>query len=165
MKTEKENKENQKALDKALFFILRRPHSEQELKQKLDKKFSEESITFAFIRLKEYGYLDDMEFAKAWIRERKKLRPKGKKALYFELLKKGVDKEIIETELSKIEESDECMEAENLLENKFSKYLEKKMNYQEKMELKAKIYSFLASRGYSYNVVKEAIRNKLDLKS
>jgi regulatory protein len=47
-------------------------------------------------RLVEIGYLDDEEFARAWVGSRDRARPRGEHALRLELARKGIDRQTIE---------------------------------------------------------------------
>jgi regulatory protein len=46
-------------------------------------------------RLVEFGYLDDADFARAWVESRDRARPRGAVALRRELQRKGVPDEVI----------------------------------------------------------------------
>lgn len=50
----------------------------------------------AVTRLADLGYLDDEEFARAWVASRDRAHPRGERALRLELARKGVGREIID---------------------------------------------------------------------
>jgi len=134
--------------DKALNYILRRAHSKEELRTKLKNKgFLEEVISKVLEKLESKQYLDDKEFVRVWILERKRMKHRSKKELYFELLKKGIKKEIIEEGLSYYQKEDEVLEALEII---------KKKNYKKNDDEFKKIYVFLSRKGFSYEVIKES---------
>lgn len=139
-----------KSLARAYRFLSFRPHSRFELEKKLLDKHDEKIVNQTLKKLEEYHYLDDLEFAKIWVSERGSSR--GKRALTFELAKKGVSKEICEEVLSDINEEKEEETALRLIQKK-PKYRNIKKN-----EAYSKIGGFLSRRGFSYDTIKKIIK-------
>lgn len=80
-----------RAKDSALGLIARRAHARRELRDKLSRKeFPGRVIRRVLDHLEEVGLVDDRAFAEAYVRDRVKLRPRGRSALRAELAKKGV---------------------------------------------------------------------------
>jgi regulatory protein len=52
-------------------------------------------IEIVLDRLLAFGYLDDESFARTWVESRDRAHPRGEHALRQELLRKGIDREII----------------------------------------------------------------------
>lgn len=146
----KEGDNYQKCMDKAFRFLSYRMRSEKEMQDKLAEKFDEATVKKAIKRLKELKFVNDAEFARAWIESRKYSR--GKKALSFELSRKGITKELVEDALLGLSSDDEFETALELVKKK-SKYkgLDRNEAYQ-------KVGSFLSRRGYSYDVIKKVIQ-------
>jgi regulatory protein len=97
-KKESEGSPYDKLMDRALKLLSKRRLSAHELEIRLrKKKVEEEDVVKVLERLKEYGYLDDLGYAKDFISDRLKFRPRGIRALRNELYKKGIKKEDIET--------------------------------------------------------------------
>lgn len=150
--------EFQKTFDKILRFGMLRPRSKKEISDWLKRKKVHESMHKGlFNRLKRMSLINDEEFARWWIKQRIEFRPKGKKALYSELVKKGIDREIIETALSEIE-LDEIGLASGILKNKAYKWERLKG-----FDKKKKMSDFLARRGFMWETIKKAIE-KIDQK-
>jgi regulatory protein len=85
------------AFQKCLELLSYRAHTRFQLKTKLHKKdFEYEHIESALDFLQKKGYLNDQEWAEAWIESRLKRHPEGKSALTAGLLKGGVSRNIIE---------------------------------------------------------------------
>ena len=149
-------KENQKYFirKKAFDFIGRRLHSYNELRLKLLKKKYDKTLVVEVVdELKEKGILDDFEFGKQYVEEKIRIKSWGKNKLKAELFKKGVnatviDKIIGEEDLSPFEN------ALTLAEKKLKTLL--KRNY-EKRELASKLFTYLYSKGYEYDTIKEVI--------
>jgi len=141
-----------RAYNKALDLLDYRPRSEKEIKDKLkEKNFEGKIIEETIKKLLNLNLINDSEFAKMWVEDRKKLKPIGKKVLYLELIKKGIKKEIIEEFLEKITEEDELKTALNLVKGK-RKF--QSLPYEEAYK---KVGSFLSRRGFPYQTVKEVI--------
>ena len=84
-----------KAKDQALKFLTYRQRSEKEIIDKLKKKGFEESIIDDTLNyLKKYKLVDDMEFAKAFMKDKINLNKFGPIRIKHELYKKGIDNNI-----------------------------------------------------------------------
>lgn len=149
--TLKDQDDEAKCLAKAYHLLSFRPRSEAELKKRLTEKHSESLATKALKKLKKNGYVDDAAFIDFWIENRAGSR--GPKLLTAELLKKGVEKNLILEKLDQGNEDITYQNALNLVEGKprFKK-IDKKYAYK-------KIGPYLARRGYSYEIIKKVIKN------
>ena len=151
-----------KLFDASLRFLSYRPRSEKEVGDFLVKKIARvENIKFnqasqspvipqIITRLKKQGFLNDEEFADWWVKARTGSQPKGPYVIRMELLRKGVDKEIIEKAISKITNQRELG----------YKVIHKKLETWKKLtnlELKKKIYEHLARRGFDSKTINEVI--------
>lgn len=75
----------------ALGLLTRRPHARRELRDKLYRKdFPSRTIQEVLDHLEGIGLIDDQAFAEAFVRDRVRLRPRGRRALRAELAKRGV---------------------------------------------------------------------------
>jgi regulatory protein len=80
------------ALDAALRFLSWRPRSRAELARHLrDRAHQGPAAEAALRRCEELGYVDDRAFALAFVRDRLRLRPRGRARLLAELFARGVD--------------------------------------------------------------------------
>ena len=144
---------------KALRLLGRRQHSVAELKYKLwnkdyDKKLIDEVLT----GLIESNYLDDKEFANAFVEEKLRAKKWSKRRLKSELIKKGIKPELISEVLnSRVSISDNF---ENALSIAKKKYESLKKRNLELIELRNKLSTFLLSRGFEYDTVNE-VCNKI----
>lgn len=87
----------QKLISRALNLLSYRPQSVAEMKLKLRRSAVDQTIINSVIEfLLEQGNLDDLKFAKWWVEQRVNFKPKGNRALSFELRQKGLKSEIIQ---------------------------------------------------------------------
>lgn len=146
--------------DSAFRFLARRLHSSQELKTKLIKKgFDKSFVNDVIQQLAEQKYLDDEQFAKLVVEEKTVKKRFGVNKVKAELLKKGIDREIIDYVLS--DHNDELNEDNALyLAQKKIKLLREKTN--DKRKLKEKLFSYLLGKGYTTDIIMKVI-NALNL--
>lgn len=89
-----------RATEIALRLLAIRLRSRRELEQRLSRRdISPATKRVVVDRLTTEGYVDDMRFARAWVRGRLALRPSGAVRLRRELLRKGIAPEFIERAL------------------------------------------------------------------
>lgn len=142
-----------KFYERTLRFLSFRQRSEKEIRDYLKKKDADDLTAKKIIdKLKEHKFLNDEEFAKWWVEQRTRVKPKADRVIKYELKQKGIDLKIIESLFENEDRSD------------FEKALvlaEKKMKRLDKLEDKRKVYErlgrFLASKGFNYDTIKEVI--------
>ncbi len=135
-----------------------RSQSRMELKRRLlSKKFSLEATELALTRAENAGFINDETFAKEWIDSRLRNQPKGRYLLKQELKQKGINEAIIDRLLE--EELDETTAALTLLRKKAWKWkgLDPRI-------FKQKAYTFLAGKGFPFDITSEAVERFLEEK-
>ena len=141
--------------EKALKFILYKMRSEKEVRQYLStKEASLEEIDEIITYLYHYHYLDDLQYAEAYARDKLRFNPIGKIKLRYELSLKGVSSSIIEEVLSEV--LDDETEAEIALN-----VLVKKRRINDDLYKK---HRYLYTRGFSNSAIDKAI-NKSEMLS
>ena len=158
-------KENQKYFirQKAYTLLGKRIHSVFELRTKLrQKKYDADLIQLTIDDLLNSRYLDDMKFAEMYAEEKLRLKLWGKTKLKSELMKKGISSGIITTVLEeKFPPADEELDnASQLVKKKYSQLKNRNM---EKQKLVKRLYAFLISKGYSYDISRQAIEKLFNL--
>lgn len=142
-----------KAQDTALHFIGYKMRTVQEIRQKLaEKAFAEETIEEVLTFLEKYGYANDREYCRKYIKEKLRMKPKSGYALKIELRQRGISPRIIDEVMAETE-LDEAGDA--------FRWLEKKSRGQwppENEKKKKQLYDFLLRKGYSYDIIGEAFR-------
>ncbi len=89
--------ERAEALDAALRFLSWRARSRAELARHLgDRGHPALAAEAAIRRCEELGYVDDLSFALSFVRDRIRLRPRGRRSLLSELRARGVEPAIAE---------------------------------------------------------------------
>jgi len=154
-------RENQKYFikRKAFDYLGRRLHSYNELRLKLlRKKYDKELISEVLDSLGEKKFIDDYEFGKQYAEEKIRLKSWGKNKIKSELFRKGIPAGIIDEIVNK-EDSSSSENAEALAKKKI-KVLSGR-NY-EKRVLSSKLYSYLLSKGYEYDIIREVIKKLID---
>ncbi|GIV77842.1 MAG: regulatory protein RecX [Litorilinea sp.] len=89
------------AYQRAVRFLGYRPRSRQELIRYLrEKGYEADVIESTVARLEAQGFLDDQAFARFWVEDRGRFRPRSARALRQELREKGIEPSIIEQVLA-----------------------------------------------------------------
>jgi len=141
-----------KLLERVLKFLSIRPRSRQEIINYLKKKIPQDEILREKVlkKVESLDLIDDRDFAYWWVEQRMTFRPKGKKALFFELKQKGLEKNLIEEILN--EKIDELTLAKPLAEKKWLSL--------KKLPLaigQQKLVDFLSRRGFSWEIIRKVL--------
>jgi regulatory protein len=140
-----------KAYNLTLAYVARRPRSEWELRDYFRRKeIDEESGEQIMNRLKDFGYVDDLAFARSWVESRRLLKPVSKRRLVLELRQKHVADDIARQVL----EEDETSDKDTLRQLVARK--RKQSRYQDDQ----KLMQYLVRQGYSYDDVKSALKSE-----
>ncbi len=130
---------------KAIKYLDYRERSEAEIRIHLNKRDINESVIEDVIdRLLRSGLVDDRRFAANWVENRLEFRPRGRRALFYELRQKGISEEIIQETLDSINDEELAYQAA----------IKKAKNYQslEWDDFRKKMLGFLSRRGFSYDI-------------
>jgi len=143
--------EREVTYQKALHFISFRPRSSAEVQQNLIKRGISESLAHETVkRLQSSGLVDDEAFAQAWVENRNAFRPRSRSALQFELRRKGLNEETIQSVLAEqVDEQALAIEAAR-------KYA-RRLSGLEWPEFRRKLGGFLARRGFSYTTLSPVV--------
>lgn len=147
-------------MDKALELLSFRARSESELKRRLLRAgHAPPAAESALLRCRELGYLDDRAFALAHVRDRLRLRPKGRRALRSELFRKGVDGDLAEAAI------DEAFAESGLDETDLARRLaDRRVKALEGVDTEAarrRLMGYLARRGFPPPVVRTVVSETL----
>jgi regulatory protein len=133
------------AYQRALGYLAARPRSVAEVDSYLQGKgYLEATIQAVLERLHAHQYLDDDAFARFWIDNRNRFRPRGTPALRQELRQKGLERETIDAALDEQEDEPAAWTAAEARMGRWADL--------EKAEFDKKLISYLARRGFSYAV-------------
>jgi regulatory protein len=147
-----------KIFDKTLKFLSFRPRSKWEIENYLkNKKAGTEVENKVLAKLEKLGLVNDLEFANWWIENRLKFRPRGPVILKSELIKKGIDREIIDQILEKIDD-----QSQHELALKIAQKQAQKFKNLDKSKFFQKMAGFLGRRGFSWEITKAVIDSVLE---
>jgi len=133
----------------ALNYLSYRPRSQSEVVSYLQRRDASESQIKAVVdRLERAGLLDDEAFARFWIENRERFRPRGVWALHHELRNKGLDNEMIEQALTSVDASASAYRA--------ASKKARQLSYLDQATFRRKLVEYLARRGFEYEIAKEA---------
>lgn len=140
--------EKETALDKALFHITATMKTEREMREYLGKQgYLEDVQSYVVGKMKEYGFLDDAAYARAYTESMAK--KKGTRLIALELKQKGISEEAIEEAVNAVSDEDET--AKRTLE----KYLRGKDVTDRKVLQRA--FQNLISKGFDYETARRAL--------
>lgn len=139
---------------RCMYLLKSRDYTRHELEEKLRKEYySEEIVEQAITYVASYGYVDDIRYAKAYIHYAGKT--KSRKQIEFDLMKKGVSKDVI---ISAFEELNELEELES--EEELIRALLVKKHYKNEdatTEERRKIIGFLYRKGFSLDKIYKVV--------
>lgn len=137
-----------KAYMRSLDLLSRRARSEWELRDYLRRKDYDPPTEEAILnKLTNAGYVDDYQFAKAWVENRHLLKSVSSRRLWQELKQKHIADDIISQVLAD-DETDEQTTVKSLIEKKRTQ-----TRYQDK----EKMIAYLLRQGYRYDDIKTAM--------
>ncbi len=137
-----------KAYNLTLAYVARRMRSEGELMDYFRRKgYAPELSAGIMEKLRRLGFVDDAEFARRWVENRRNLHASSTKKLRLELRQKKVADSVIRQVLAE-DETDERQLLRELVEKK-----RKMSRYQDDQKLMA----YLARQGFNYDDMKSAI--------
>jgi regulatory protein len=101
-------------------------------------------------RLRGSGLLDDAKFAEAWVEDRKRLAPRGRRMLRYELLGRGIDPESAERATHSIDDGETALA--------LARERARKTPTTSYEAFVAKVGGFLSRRGFDYEASARATR-------
>ncbi len=135
-----------KAYNRTLALLARRPRSEGELRDYLKRKNYDSPTADGILnKLSKVGLVDDKAFAKLWVENRRLLKPTSLRRLRQELRQKHIANEVVDEVLA-ADETDERTVLRELVERKRARYPDK-----------LKFMQYLARQGYNYDDIKTVL--------
>ncbi len=130
----------------------------QELRTALDRKDVPAEVSERVLdRMTEVGLVDDAAFADAWVTSRQSRRQLSRTALRQELVRKGVEREQIDTALEQVQPEDEYSAALALAEKKARSTagLDRQVRYR-------RLVGALARKGFNSEITRQVIAEVLN---
>ncbi len=139
--------EIERARERALAYLTPRPRSEAEVRRYLiGKGFSAEAVEQVLERLRGVGLVDDLAFARFWVENRLRFRPRGRRGLWHELRQKGIDEATLEAALA---DYDEVEAARRFAEGEWHR-----LASQPEALRRRRLSERLARRGFTYETIR-----------
>jgi regulatory protein len=147
----KEASKLDKAYNLVLAYVARRARSEWELRDYFRRKeIDEEAGELILAQLRDFGYVNDLNFARSWVDNRRLLKPVSRRRLMLELRQKHVADDIARQVL----EEDETTDRDTL------KQLVERKRKQTRYQDDQKLMQYLVRQGYSYTDVKAVLHSE-----
>ncbi len=138
-----------RAKEKALYLIEYRPRSRKEIEDKLIPLYGEDAAEQALERLEELGLIDDESFARRYAEQLFENKHFSSSRVYYELLKKGIDKTIIDDIIEETE-PDPCDQINAVISKKYARCLDDEKGRQRAI-------NGLRAMGFSWSDIKDCI--------
>lgn len=139
-----------RALDAALHLLAARPRSESEVRSRLlRREFPHDVVTDTIARLREYGYVNDAEFARFWVESRSGANPRGRYVVGRELRAKGVAQDTADCAMEALTEDET---AERAARKKL-----RSLRGLEYPDFRTRLTGYLVRRGFGYEVVRATV--------
>ena len=139
-----------KGVYRVLDLISRRPRSRWEIEDYLRRKgYSPEESEKITERIDDKGYIDDLDFSKKWIENRRLLKSSSRRKLHMELRQKRIDENIIKLALE-----DDLADEQAII-----KELVAKKREQSRYQDKQKLIAYLSRQGFNYGDIKQAMES------
>lgn len=121
-----------------------------DIKKKLSNKdFSRDSIEKTLAFLSEYDLINDEVYVRSFVRDKSNLSSWSKNKILYKLKAKSIPEDLILKYVDKISDEEEYQKALGLAKRKAGDDLS--------FENKEKVYRYLASRAFSYDVISRCI--------
>lgn len=149
-----EEKTFEQALEQAIRLLTPREHSELELTNKLKSRdYSIQMINQVLVKLKQLDYISNERYTEIYVSQRAR-KGDGPSKIRANLMKRGITSELIGRFLNKDESFWQHVAAE---------VIQKKLKLGDNVPIQLdssrlrKLYTFLASRGFSSRITRQAI--------
>lgn len=142
----------------ALAYMNHRARSVKEIRQRLNREDIPEAIVDRVVAfLEEHKLVDDAAWSRAFVNDQLVRKPVSSRQLAFGLAQKGVDKETIAETLGALNQEETDVERAMKAAEKRWPRIERTESDPRKR--KQKLYTFLAGRGFSSDIVAVTLRS------
>lgn len=142
-----------KAYGNTLAYVARRLRSEWELRDYFRRKAIDEDAGEQILeRLRGFGYVSDLKFARSWVDNRRAIKSVSKRRLIMELRQKHVPDDVVQQVLAE----DETTDLDTL------RQLVAKKRQQSRYQDSQKLMQYLARQGYGYDDIKRVLQGTED---
>jgi regulatory protein len=156
-------KARERTFQRAVKLLAAKPRSVEELRERLlEKQWTDETVVEAVItKLREYGYLNDEQFAFGYASFQVRQKPVGRQRLQRALALKKIDRETADEAIKQVfEETPE----EHLIERAIERRLRLRGRPETRAEAKS-LFDHLLRQGFSYELVIRKVRAVSDARA
>lgn len=155
-----------KAKEAALSLLATRARGRRELSDRLRAKgYGPDAVDHAMAEAERLGLLDDVAFAASWVRDRLRGRPRGTHALVAELGRKGIDREVARSAVSRVldergtHDSELCIQAAEKWRRTRGGRTDS-ADIEERRRVERRLAAYLARRGFSTADIRAAMERE-----
>ena len=128
-------------------------HCQWEMREKMRRwELTEEAQTRILNRLVSERYIDDVRFARAFVKDKVKYNKWGRRKVEQALWQKHIDEDIRQQVLDEIADEDYVLVLRPMLQQK-----RKSIKANSDYELNGKLIRFAVSRGFTMDIIKQCI--------
>jgi regulatory protein len=150
----------ERAHQTAVNFISYRPRSSKEIVDKLSRKgFSHELAVEVIDKLKELDLLNDLQFARMFVRDKLLGKPMGRAMLRRKLLEKGIPFQLSEMVLKEYVTEENEQEAAKILALRKMKMSRSRFSTLDPRAKQKRLIDYLLSRGFSQDIAFKTARS------
>lgn len=147
--------EETSAYNYALNLLSNKDYTSMEIKNKLKlKEYSLQTIDSVLSKLESYGFINDEKYIKKYIDYSLNIRKTGKNKIMYDLKNRGLKS--LDIESFEVDEEMQYANAYNLA-------LKKIKSVSNGTRVEDKIFRYLLSKGYDFDLIKRVIRNVFDV--
>lgn len=153
-----------KQIEHGLNYCLRRlaamARTTHELRDGMQRRgYLDDTIEAVLVKLREFHYVDDREFALQWVQTRHRNRGSSRAAIAGELRRKGIDRELADEALAQVTTASERERAAELAA---AKVRSAPVRLRDNPDvLRRRLIAMLGRRGYSYELSNQAVTEAL----
>lgn len=155
----KKKDEPQLAFQYIVFYVGEAIKPEKRVREKLrEKGYSNESIDLAIEKAKNYGFIDDVQYAEEYIEMSAIPRGYGEFKIRQNLIQKGINRDIIDEKLSDLySEKQKYSSAYKIAEKKYERVKDL-----SPFKARQKVVQTLISKGFSYDLANEVLNDLIE---
>lgn len=140
----------QRCYNTAVRYLAYRPRSETEVRQRLQRHGYESGCIESTVnKLKSQGFIDDVAFARFWKENRESFRPQSRRLTSLELLRKGLNKEIIDEVVKDVDDGEFAYRAAVARAGR--------LPTGDFQVFRRRLGQFLVRKGFDYGTVQETV--------
>ena len=134
----------------ALRLLTTRSRSVAEVRRRLALRYAPEVVQKVIADLREHGYLNDLAFAEEWRNRRERSRPRGERQVRQELLRLGVEENVVQEALVGFDAWENAYRAAHSLAPR--------LNKSDYPQFRRRLWNYLYRRGFDSTVTGDTVR-------